>query len=108
MSRCGRLIIQEAEPRYTEVQFGGEYDTVVTYEMYNSLEEGDIQTGFEIISGLPLEEQTRLDYGNYPKAMRDYTENLWGEKDHHTALYMALGKKYRYNGKEWEVADNEL
>ena len=66
-----------------------------------SLEAGLIQTGFEIISGLPLEEQQGIHVqrlGNKFYALLNRGE---------TGQYgICLIQLYRYNGEKWETNDD--
>lgn len=69
---------------------------------------GDIMTGWEIIAGLPVEEQTQLNNSDLPQAMRDNIGNDFysrKQNDLYGAYIRACESLYRWNGERWEVVN---
>jgi len=99
--KCGRLIKKKIDKVFD-----------FSKESYYENQEGDIQTGFEIISGLPIEEQITKDFhfSMCPSTI-GMSDGDNGGEDCHDDCGMcwldAMNKLYRYTNGEWEVCKKE-
>ena len=91
MNRCGRLMQKE-------IHNNGNWDAP-SYEIES--QEGDKQTGFEIIASLPLKEQ--MDMGNVISLMSTISKETFHSAE---CFHDAMVVLYTWNGK-WEVYNED-
>ena len=89
MNRCGRLF------RKRLIECGMESEGETLYE--SKLQSGDIQTGFKIIAGLPIEEQI----------CSIYAHEIYKHEYDMLGLMDALERLYVWNGEKWEKYDGD-
>ncbi len=93
MLRSSRLIVEKT-------------DALVSgfIKNHQAVRKGDTMTGWEIIAGLPVEEQKKMFICNMPDIMQQAYENV-NELLAVDGLCVVLSNFYRWNGESWEVVE---
>ena len=85
----------------------GAVDVSETIRMHTEISEGDIMTGWEIIAGLPLEEQLVISIDG-SGCIKDYIASTDScDCDCAECFSERLNKLYRWNGESWEVVTSD-